>query len=83
MSPVYEYRCSGCRTDLELIQSYDSRDIPRCPSCGSQCVRRVSLSSWRMYNPFTKDGEGFTSNTYSPREADERVKYNLAKGDRL
>ena len=80
MCPMYDYRCSGCREEFEDIVSYESRDMVSCPSCGSQCVRKVSGFSFKMYNPFTKDGEGFSSVKYPVKEADIRNKYSVPKG---
>ncbi len=78
--PMYDYRCSACRTEFDKIVSYESRDLVSCPSCGSSAQRKVSWFSFKMANPFTKDGEGFTSVKYPLKEADIRNKYSVPKG---
>ena len=42
--PIYEYRCSGCKSEFE--QLVRTGDTPACPSCGSTSLERLlSLTS--------------------------------------
>lgn len=79
--PLFEYHCQGCGKDFEKLQSYEGKDLVSCPDCGAKADRRVSLFNWKWFNKFTKDGEGFTSVTYSKQEAKERIRANAGKYD--
>ena len=49
--------------------------------CGQTARLLVSLSTFKMYNPFTKDGPGFQSAYVSKDEADQRARANVSLGD--
>jgi putative FmdB family regulatory protein len=38
--PIYEYRCSHCATEFELLVLRTS-PVPACPSCASQDIERL------------------------------------------
>lgn len=59
--PIYEYHCQACGKNFEKLRSYKGRDLVSCPDCGARVDRKVSLFSWKWLNPFTIDGEGYTS----------------------
>ena len=37
--PLYEYRCSGCNSQFELL--IRGGTVPTCPSCGSTALERI------------------------------------------
>lgn len=37
--PLYEYRCLACEAEFECLVR--DRDVPACPSCGSQTLERL------------------------------------------
>jgi putative FmdB family regulatory protein len=37
--PIYEYRCSACAADFELLVR--SSTVPACPQCGSTALERA------------------------------------------
>ena len=42
--PIYEYRCSKCGTDFELMRSISGMNEPAsCPKCGAEAERLVSV----------------------------------------
>lgn len=41
--PRYEYRCSECRDELEIILPMARRDAPGPCACGGSLERRISL----------------------------------------
>ncbi len=48
--PIYEYKCSDCKTNFEVIvnNSGDDKD-PKCAKCGSARVKKtISASSFRI-----------------------------------
>lgn len=41
--PIYEYRCSKCGTDFELMRRMSEINEPAlCPQCGAEAERLVS-----------------------------------------
>ena len=74
--PIYEYYCQACG-DFEKLQSYEGRGLVSCPDCGAKVKRKMSLFSFKLYNPFTKDGKGFETKYMSRQEARERAKANV------
>ena len=59
--PLYEYNCQACGKNFEKLQPYEGRDLVSCPDCGSRVDRKISTFSWKMFNPFTTDGEGYST----------------------
>ncbi|MFO7605050.1 MAG: zinc ribbon domain-containing protein [Desulfurivibrionaceae bacterium] len=48
--PIYEYKCSDCKTNFEVIanNSGDDKDL-KCVKCGSARVKKtISASSFRI-----------------------------------
>lgn len=42
--PIYEYRCSECGKDFELMRPFSKADEPApCPDCGSPGEKLISL----------------------------------------
>jgi len=40
--PIYEYECRGCSRRVSLlVRSLGSREVPRCPRCGSAELSRL------------------------------------------
>lgn len=31
--PTYQYRCTSCETDLEVVQSFTDDPLTKCPDC--------------------------------------------------
>lgn len=81
--PVYEYHCSKCNKTFDELKPMGDRHQALCPTCGLSCKVLISKSSFKMYSPFRKDGEGFSSVTYTPEEAKFRKKHNLMKYDKV
>ena len=86
--PVYEYECIS-HGRFTRVEDYRPDGLPSnkcaspCPECGEASRGVISLSNWKIDNVFTREGEGFTSVKYSPKEADIRTKYNLHKDDKV
>jgi putative FmdB family regulatory protein len=39
--PIYEYICPDCKTEVEILRSFDEADEPlNCDQCGGGNVRR-------------------------------------------
>lgn len=78
---LYEYFCQACGADFERIRSYEGRDLVSCPACGARVDRKMSMFSWKQYNPFTKDGLGFNTVYMSKQEEKERIRGNALRDD--
>ncbi len=81
--PIYEFHCPICNKDFEELRTYDKRDEGCCPDCHGLAERKASLFSFKLHNPFTKDGEGFTSKRYNRQEYKGRVRHNVGKHEKL
>ena len=47
--PIYEYECSGCGDEHEVIQRMGAGAIRKCPSCGALRLRRkISRSAFHL-----------------------------------
>lgn len=38
--PTYEYRCSSCGEEIEVVQSFTDDPLTQCPACGG-ALRKV------------------------------------------
>ena len=38
--PTYEYACSNCETNHEIVQSMSDPTLTTCPSCGQETLRK-------------------------------------------
>lgn len=79
--PIYEYECKRCGR-FEELRDMDNRHAS-CPCCHGEAILLISKSIHKMFNPFTKDGEGFTSVQYSKEEARFRASHNMLKEDKV
>ena len=39
--PTYEYTCSSCGTNHEIVQSMSDPTLTVCPSCGQESLRKL------------------------------------------
>lgn len=46
--PIYEYQCKECRKIHEIWQKINEKPAERCPDCGGQLHKLVSLSSFQL-----------------------------------
>lgn len=79
MSPIYEYDCPQCNKKFEEIKGIDDRIFALCPECDSSCKLVPSVFDFKLYNPFTKDGAGFTSDVVHPEAFKEMQAENRRK----
>ena len=38
--PTYEYACSNCESNHEIVQSMSDPTLTTCPSCGQEALRK-------------------------------------------
>lgn len=47
--PIYEYECSHCGHQLEVIQKFSDEPLTECPECkNSSLAKMVSASGFRL-----------------------------------
>ena len=47
--PIYEYKCSKCGHQFEMIQRFSDNPIEICPACNKKTVQKlVSAPSFRL-----------------------------------
>lgn len=68
--PIYEYICPQ-HGKFETIKATRLRLRARCPHCNNKCKLVPSRFSHYWLNPFTVDGEGFTSKYMRKEEVAE------------
>lgn len=39
--PIYEYRCSACGQEHEVLQKVSEPPLERCPACGKPALRKL------------------------------------------
>jgi len=50
--PRYEYRCPNCQLDFDRIIPIDGRHEVTCTRCGTKATLKISLSWYRLAQPF-------------------------------
>ena len=47
--PIYEYKCSKCEHQFEVIQRFSENPVESCPECNEKSVKKlVSAPSFRL-----------------------------------
>ena len=47
--PIYEYKCSKCEHQFEIIQRFSDNPLESCPECGQKSITKlVSAPSFRL-----------------------------------
>lgn len=46
--PIYEYRCTACEKDHEIIQKVSEGLLKICPACGGRLEKKLSLSGFQL-----------------------------------
>jgi putative FmdB family regulatory protein len=68
--PFYEYQCSACAHQLEVLQKISDGPLKKCPDCGKQALKRlISAPVFRL------KGAGWYETDF---KSDKENKRNLA-----
>ena len=47
--PIYEYRCSSCHFEKEILQKPSDPELSRCPACGRTTFKKqISAAAFRL-----------------------------------
>ena len=69
--PFYEYECSACKHQTEVLQKISDAPLKKCPECGKQALKRlISAPVFRL------KGGGWYETDF---KSDNETKRNLAK----
>jgi len=61
--PIYEYQCTACGHEFEVIQKISDRPIRKCEACARlKAFRKISQTS------FVLKGEGWYATDYGNRK---------------
>jgi putative FmdB family regulatory protein len=74
--PIYEYKCSACRHELEAIQKFADAPLVTCPACGKNALTKlVSASGFQL------KGSGWYQTDFKGSGAKPAAKTDAAKTD--
>jgi putative FmdB family regulatory protein len=59
--PLYTYRCSKCKAEVEELQKFDDPPPPECP----ECKEKDSLERTLGVSNFQLKGSGWAKDGYS------------------
>ena len=71
--PFYEYECSACGHQTEVLQKITDAPLRKCPDCGKSTLKKVVSAP-----VFRLKGSGWYETDF---KSDKEEKRNLAKGD--
>ena len=65
--PTYEYRCSKCKKDFEVVQKITDDPVKDCPKCGGSVERLINATN------FILKGSGWYKSDYAQRDVPTKV----------
>ncbi len=72
--PIYEYKCSACRHELEAIQKFADALLVTCPACGKEALTKlVSAAGFQL------KGSGWYQTDFKGSGAKPAAKVDSAK----
>jgi len=77
--PIYEYKCSACRHELEAIQKFADAPLVTCPACGKDTLTKlVSAAGFHLKGSGWYQTD-FKSSGAKPTAKTDEVKADAAK----
>ena len=71
--PIYEYKCSSCSKQFDLLQKMDATSVAQCPICLTDTAHRlVSAPSFQL------KGDGWYVTDFKNKAPDPSVKSETA-----
>ena len=59
--PIYEYHCTSCGKNMEIVQKISEAPKKKCPECGGKLEKLMSATS------FALKGTGWYKTDYAPK----------------
>ena len=57
--PMYEYKCTGCGVEFEVMRKFSDAPVTECAECGGKVEKLISRSSFQL------KGGGWYADGYS------------------
>ena len=73
--PIYEYKCTKCGKEFELIQKFSDKPATKCPDCSGKVEKLISQSS------FVLKGTGWYQTDFADKKKDTKEKADTPKPD--
>jgi putative FmdB family regulatory protein len=71
--PTYQYRCTNCDEDLEVVQSFSDDPLTECPTCGGR-LRKVFSPVGIVFKGtgfYKTDSRGGKGGSVKPKEKEK------------
>jgi putative FmdB family regulatory protein len=72
--PIYEYRCSACGHELEVLQKFSEPPLTACPACGKSALTKLMSASG-----FQLKGSGWYATDFKSSGAKPAAKSDTSK----
>ena len=47
--PIYEYQCTACDKEIEVLQKISDAPLQECPACGESALKKkISAAAFRL-----------------------------------
>lgn len=73
--PIYEYKCTKCGKEFEVIQKFSDKPVKKCPDCSGKVEKLISQSS------FVLKGTGWYQTDYAGKKKDTKETAETKKPD--
>ena len=74
--PIYEYKCSACRHELESLQKFADAPLVTCPACGKDALTKlVSAAGFQL------KGSGWYQTDFKSSGAKPAAKTDAVKAE--
>ena len=73
--PIYEYRCSSCGHEKEVLQKLSDKPLTECPACGKSTLRKlVSAAGFHLKGSgwYATDFKGSSKPKEGSQEAQDK-----------
>jgi putative FmdB family regulatory protein len=81
--PTYEYRCTNCDEDLEVVQSFSDDPLTECPACGGR-LRKVFSPVGIVFKGtgfYKTDSRGGKSGSLKPKDKEKETSSTSSSSD--
>ncbi len=75
--PIYEYHCSACDQEIEVIQKMSDAPLKKCPECGkNKLTKLVSAAGFKLKGTgwYETDFKGGNKKAEKPAKPAEKKK---------
>jgi putative FmdB family regulatory protein len=73
--PIYEYQCTKCGHEFEVMQKFSDKPVSKCPECTGEVKKVISNTS------FVLKGSGWYADGYASPAAKKSGAKKDAKAD--